>query len=158
MTSDYAESMSAGPLAIGLRALLPNARHFNPSEAGEIPICSGAYLLLMSLEEPVEVRFGKVAGAQLAAGDYVYAGNAGGPGGLRGRLARHMRNDKKPHWHVDQLTTVAETSALALPGETECALVAHLLANENFTTPLPGFGSSDCAVCESHLLRFTESG
>ncbi|MGI9372862.1 MAG: GIY-YIG nuclease family protein, partial [Hyphomicrobiales bacterium] len=90
--------------------------------------------------------------AFLSAGWYLYAGNAGGPGGLRARVSRHLRTEKKPRWHVDQLTIAAETSALVFAEKNECGLIADLLASSQFTTPLPGFGSSDCRACESHLL------
>ncbi|PWB88845.1 histidine--tRNA ligase, partial [Methylocystis sp. MitZ-2018] len=74
---------------------------------------------------------------------------ARGPGGLRARLARHMRKDKRAHWHVDQLALAGEiVGAFILEGGDECALNAAL---DGFPIPLPGFGSSDCRRCEAHL-------
>ena len=67
------------------------------------PRASGAYALLIALDEPLRVHAG-ARDATLAPGLYVYCGSARGPGGLAARLARHMRRDKRAHWHVDQLT------------------------------------------------------
>ena len=80
-----------------------------------------------------------------------------GPGGLRARISRHLSKEKPIHWHVDQLTSQAETRAIALPGANECDLVSALLETGKFTTPLRGFGSTDCRNCESHLLVITQT-
>ena len=86
-------------------------------------------------------------------GLYVYAGSAFGPGGIRARVGRHLRMDKKPHWHIDQLSNrVACIDVKSYPGGRECALVADLLA-AGATVPVPGFGSSDCRDCAAHLVR-----
>lgn len=111
------------------------------------PTGPGAYALWLRLPAPLPVK----AGA-LEPGDYLYCGSANGPGGLRARLARHMRRDKRAHWHVDQLTTAGEVlGAFIVEGGSECALNAALGA---FPFPLPGFGSSDCPRCVSHLRFF----
>ena len=86
-------------------------------------------------------------------GWYVYAGNARGRGGIRGRVKRHLRRGKPPHWHVDRLTEAAETMvAIAFAGGDECMLVQALLARPRFHAPVAGFGSTDCRVCPAHLL------
>ncbi len=78
-------------------------------------------------------------------------GSARGPGGLRARLSRHFRKEKRLHWHVDQLTAVAAIKGVWIAeGGDECALNAALGA---LPTPLPGFGSSDCPRCVAHLRR-----
>jgi Uri superfamily endonuclease len=56
------------------------------------------------LAEPILVTIGRKPRTELSAGRYFYCGSAKGPGGLRGRLARHMRRGKPVHWHIDQLT------------------------------------------------------
>lgn len=111
----------------------------------------GAYLLIAELDRPLGIRRGKVAGS-LAAGSYVYAGSACGGGGIGARLRRHFRPDKKIHWHIDQITATARLAALALPGGSECEIVARLLASGQFQPAFPGFGSSDCRRCTAHLL------
>lgn len=120
-------------------------------DSSEVDARSGAYLLSIKLDAPLH---GQLRGSPftLTPGTYVYAGSANGPGGIAARVARHMRKDKKLHWHVDALTLAAsEITALAFPGGSECALVKRLLG-EGYAAPLPGFGSSDCQTCPAHLL------
>lgn len=118
-----------------------------------LPALPGAYALLIELGRPVPLppRFVTVGRARLPAGTYLYLGSAKGGGGIRARCTRHMAREKTLRWHVDWLTTRARrVRALPFPGGNECALVAALEAVG--TVPVPGFGSSDCATCESHLL------
>lgn len=87
---------------------------------------------------------------------YVYVGSAYGPGGLASRIGRHFRKQKKNHWHIDKLTTEAK-HICALPAESgaQCDLAEKLSRLPEFDHPLPGFGSSDCRRCISHLLVHT---
>lgn len=113
----------------------------------------GAYALLIYLAEPVPFARKGLGSASLA-GWHVYAGSARGGGGIRARLQRHFRSGKPVHWHVDELTNAAaRIAALAIPGGSECDIVARLLQSGRFTPALPGFGSSDCKICTAHLLR-----
>ncbi|HYA81568.1 MAG TPA: GIY-YIG nuclease family protein [Methylocystis sp.] len=109
---------------------------------------SGAYALLVALDAPLAVRAGARV-ATLEPARYIYCGSARGPGGLAARLARHIRREKRAHWHVDQLTGAGRVlGAWVFPGQSECA-VNDALAD--FPIPLEGFGSSDCKRCRSHL-------
>lgn len=117
-----------------------------------LPSGPGAYLLVLHLdvELPPDARRGQAA---LAPGRYLYLGSARGPGGLRARIRRHLRADKRPHWHVDRLTAAARVAAvLAWPEGGECRWCAAIRAR-GAEVPLPGFGSSDCRRCPAHLLR-----
>lgn len=117
-------------------------------DAAEAPGLPGAYALLLRLDAPLAVRAGRRA-AVLAPGRYVYCGSARGPGGLRARLARHMRREKRAHWHIDQLTAAGVVEGAWIePGGAECALNARF---GGLPIPLAGFGSSDCPRCRSHL-------
>jgi len=92
-------------------------------------------------------------------GWYAYAGSANGPGGLRARLARHFRQDKKQHWHVDPLTmAAARIAAFAVTGGVECELADRLSASGEFRHVGGHFGSSDCRSCPSHLLARVGAG
>nr|WP_294509627.1 GIY-YIG nuclease family protein [uncultured Rhodopila sp.] len=123
-------------------------------DAAEAPAVRGAYLLLVSLPAPLSVVLpGRVA-VELQPGRFLYAGSARGPGGLRARLMRHQRAGKTLHWHIDRLTEAGEVQgAWILPGGDECAIVAAL---PHLPVPLPGFGSSDCRCCVSHLLGWPD--
>ena len=122
--------------------------------AAAAPAEPGAYARLISRPSPLAVK----AGARTASfipGLYLYCGSARGPGGLAARIARHMRQEKRAHWHVDQLTREGEVlGAFVFPGGDECAINATL---EALPTPLEGFGSSDCRRCTSHL-RYWATG
>jgi len=120
------------------------------ASADAAPVAPGAYILQIDLAQPLLVRMAGDFCAELLAGRYLYCGSANGPGGLRSRLARHMRRGKSMHWHIDQLTERgAVIGAWIVRNGRECDLVAMLAPLE---APIPGFGSSDCARCRSHLL------
>ena len=126
--------------------------------ADTAPTAAGAYALLMRLGAPLEFPW-RGRDARLGPGWYVYAGSARGPGGIAGRLKHHLRRGKRVHWHVDRLTAAAaEVRPCAWVGGSECAIVSRLAALPGFSLPLPGFGSSDCRCCASHLLRYDEAG
>jgi Uri superfamily endonuclease len=115
---------------------------------------TGAYLIAIHLAQARTVE--RPRSAVLAAGCYIFAGNAHGPGGLAARIARHLKPNKRRRWHVDAVTAgAAEVSALAYRGRGECDLISELLATGAFSTPLHRFGSSDCRSCAAHLVYWT---
>ncbi|CAH2604730.1 GIY-YIG nuclease family protein [Rhodovastum atsumiense] len=121
-------------------------------KAERAPAGPGAYVLVVVLRRRLTLTIPGHEGVVLPAGRYLYCGSAYGAGGLRARLGRHMRHGKSVRWHIDHLTEAGRvTGAWVLPGGNECALVAAL---SHLPVPLPGFGSSDCAICRSHLLHW----
>ena len=157
----------AGALDGLLRLLAPLARDSAGAafvtDPASLPSGAGAYVLVIDLARPCALPIPAPAPATLDAGRYFYVGSARGPGGIRARVARHMRRGKALCWHVDHLTEAADVAgALALPGGAECAALAVLLALPGVTVAAPGFGSSDCARCPAHLLaapaRFEPDG
>ncbi len=117
--------------------------------ATAIPALPGAYVLVVELAQAIIVAVGRRRWT-LCAGRYLYCGSARGPGGLKARVARHMRRGKPVRWHVDRLTMRGIVrGAFVLPGGDECALAAAL---SHLPAPVPGFGSSDCRRCASHLF------
>ncbi|QCG96523.1 GIY-YIG nuclease family protein [Azospirillum sp. TSA2s] len=118
--------------------------------AETVPPIAGAYVLLVRLAEAVDVALPGRAKAILPPGRYLYCGSARGPGGLCARVGRHMRRDKTFRWHIDRLTAAGTvTGCWAFPAGDECALITRIAA---LPIPVPGFGSSDCTICRSHLL------
>ncbi|MHA1109047.1 MAG: GIY-YIG nuclease family protein [Alphaproteobacteria bacterium] len=123
-------------------------------EADSLPAGAGAYALVIRLGRKLRPAIRTLAPATLGPGRYLYLGSANGPGGIRARVARHLRRDKKIHWHVDHLTTRGRvTHVIAAPGGSECALAARALSVDGVSVPMVGFGSSDCSLCPAHLLR-----
>lgn len=125
-------------------------------DPASLPAAPGAYVLLIALERAVTMRLSGRPEVALAPGYYLYCGSARGPGGLRARVGRHFRRDKTVRWHVDRLTGEAGrlVGAWTVPGGDECRLVAAL---SGLPVPAPGFGSSDCPTCASHLLAWPDA-
>lgn len=123
-------------------------------DASQAPAAPGAYVLWLRLDAGQIVKAGACQGV-LYPGDYLYCGSAHGPGGLRARLARHMRREKRPHWHIDQLTAAGDVhGAWVEEGGDECVLNAAL---GSLPIALARFGSSDCPRCPSHLRRLHDA-
>lgn len=122
--------------------------HATPGALG-----NGAYIIALRLARAVTFEARAIGKHRFAPGDYLYAGSANGPGGLNARIARHLRRDKNLHWHIDQLTSKASAmAAIAYADAKECDLVSQLTQLSTITIPAPGFGSTDCTRCQSHLL------
>ncbi len=120
----------------------------------EVPSLPGAYVIAIELAETVMVTLCGRAVIDLPAGRYLYCGSAKGPGGLKARLSRHIRRGKSVLWHIDQLTERGSVvGSWIFPGGDECELVRRF---SQLPVPLPGFGSSDCATCRSHLLPWSK--
>lgn len=118
------------------------------------PTTPGAYALLITLDAPLHFIW-RGSGISLGEGLYIYSGSARGPGGIRSRLRHHFRRGKRPHWHVDHLTNAARGIwAAATTNRSECDIADLLNGSGDFDFPIPGFGSSDCRRCRSHLLRY----
>jgi Uri superfamily endonuclease len=115
---------------------------------------SGAYILHLTLEQPLPLSGVAHFTGILPPGYYAYAGSARGPGGLAARIGRHLKTRKTMRWHIDRVTVKASGIVpLLAPGGFECALLGHLLALRGACVPVPGFGSSDCPHCPAHLVR-----
>ena len=120
----------------------------------DVPSVPGAYALWIELASARALPIPRLGSPRLQPGIYVYCGSARGAGGIRARVARHLRVEKKTRWHVDHLTDAGSVTALlSAPGEEECAIVSRMMAIPGANVPVCGFGSSDCARCASHLVR-----
>jgi len=100
---------------------------------------------------------GSLGTVHFPSGTYLYTGSAMGPGGLAARLARHCRDQKKRHWHIDYLLEPATVEAIwwqVTDERVECRWAAAALALPGACVPVAGFGASDCS-CRSHLVHLT---
>ena len=112
----------------------------------------GSYILVIDLPESVNLEVGRLGTFEFPAGLYLYCGSA--MNGLEGRIRRHLRQDKKRHWHVDYLTAEAKVTEvwwLTSNERWECRW-AEAIASMGGEEVARGFGSSDCR-CPTHLLR-----
>ncbi len=125
------------------------------------PVSSGpgAYVLLIELTAPLALDIAGLPRAWLAPERYAYCGSAYGPGGLKARIGRHLRQGKAQRWHVDRLSAAGRVvDVRAVPGGRECDLLARVLDMPGASVPVPGFGSSDCRRCPAHLVALPPHG
>lgn len=110
---------------------------------------TGAYVLLITVPEEICAEIGALGEIVFSAGAYAYVGSA--MNGLQQRIRRHLRDEKRKHWHIDYLLQdAAVTDVVTAPSERriECELARKL---SHLAASVPGFGSSDCQ-CASHLF------
>ena len=110
----------------------------------------GSYVLVLNLEEDKRLTIGRLGTFEFPAGLYLYCGSA--LNGLEARVRRHLRQDKKRHWHIDYVTAVApvkEVWWLESEARWECRW-AETIMGRGGRVVVRGFGSSDCR-CPSHL-------
>ena len=128
----------------------------SPAGGMTLPPGPGGYALLLSLPASSRLVIGRLGTYRVPAGYYLYLGSALGPGGLRSRLARHLRPDKRLHWHIDYLLRIARIQSIWLletGDRLECKWAGIAANLPGAALPVPGFGASDCA-CPAHLVRF----
>ena len=112
----------------------------------------GSYVLVLDLEEDKRLTIGRLGTFEFPAGLYLYCGSA--LNGLEARVRRHLRQDKKRHWHIDCVTAVApvkEVWWIESVARWECRW-AETIMGRGGRVVVRGFGSSDCR-CLTHLLR-----
>ena len=109
----------------------------------------GGYVLLLRLTEKSDIQIGKLGTLQFNSGYYAYVGSA--MGGLRQRISRHLRKEKKLHWHIDYFlkkANVVKVIVCQSDNSIECDIAGEI---ESIYTVISGFGSSDCK-CPGHLF------
>ena len=110
---------------------------------------NGTYTLLIYLRQPADISIGKRGEYSFKAGYYAYVGSA--LNGLETRISRHLRKDKKLHWHIDYLlqhAAVHEVIYAESSEKRECRISGEL---RQVLDSIPDFGCSDCR-CSSHLF------
>ncbi|MCP4176176.1 MAG: GIY-YIG nuclease family protein [bacterium] len=118
----------------------------------------GTYAILLKNKLSKNIRVGKLGIYIFKPGYYVYLGSALGPGGLHGRLNRHIRRDKKKHWHIDYIRSrmkLLEVWYAVQEENSECLWASKLKLLSKNSKDIINFGSSDCK-CKSHLIFFPE--
>lgn len=120
---------------------------------GNKTVRKGTYCLLVSLKTDQIIEIGKKGEINFNKGYYVYVGSA--MNSLEGRIRRHLRKEKKLHWHVDYLlnNSKAEIVDVYLSDNEikhECDVANYIAGNG---IEIKDFGCSDCK-CNSHLIYF----
>jgi len=114
----------------------------------------GTYCLLINLKDNQLIQIGRKGKNNFNKGCYVYVGSA--MNSLEGRIRRHLRKDKKMHWHVDYLLDNSSSHIVQVffaddGVKHECDLATYIAGKGD---GIQGFGCSDCK-CHSHLIYFS---
>ncbi|MEJ2054579.1 MAG: GIY-YIG nuclease family protein [Calditrichaceae bacterium] len=112
-----------------------------------------SYQITFLLNKKSRIIIGKLGIFEFPAGKYIYTGSA--LKNMEKRLERHLKKNKKLHWHIDYILQTEACSILNI----QKSIIDECMLNQK--TPgkiiVPGFGSSDCRNgCISHL-KFCES-
>lgn len=120
-------------------------------------LTKGIYCLTIKLVKRCNIQIGCLGAFPFPRGFYVYVGSA--QNNLEDRIERHLRQDKKMHWHIDYLLHYGQvTCVYTYAGEknAECMLSQKIGNIKNAVILVSGFGSSDCS-CASHLYFFRDN-
>lgn len=98
-----------------------------------------------------EITIGKLGTFSFRKGMYVYVGSA--KRNIEARINRHLKKEKKYHWHFDYLRPFVHiVDVTTFSGEEgECALFQRLMTEHGGEVVVKKFGSSDCD-CTAHLF------
>lgn len=111
----------------------------------------GAYLLIIELDRKITIK----NRWNLKAGLYVYVGSA--MSGLIQRISRHMKKDKREHWHIDHLLRHGKIlSVIMFPSEERLEEEISRYLSRVLDGPR-GFGSSDLKV-RTNLYKIEKLG
>ena len=109
-------------------------------------------MLLIRLDVGHNIQAGKLGRLRFRRGYYAYTGSA--MNGIESRILRHLRSNKKTHWHIDYLLKkgkIIEIHCFSYDKKEECRIAEKF--QKRFPS-VPGFGCSDCK-CSSHLFYST---
>ena len=122
-------------------------------ESGSMKPDHGTYALILQSHSTGTIPVGRWGGLDLQLGYYIYVGSTFGPGGVRARISRHLRTDKRKHWHIDYLRehVMPLEAWVSYAAEQLEHKWAEILFETPGITPIQGFGCSDCK-CDSHLF------
>jgi Uri superfamily endonuclease len=114
----------------------------------------GSYIILLELKKDEKIQIGRLGCLFFNKGFYVYVGSA--LNGIEQRIKRHLRKNKKMHWHIDFLLKSGEIKEIFYIEDEmrkECIIADKLSKG---LEPILGFGCSDCK-CKSHLFHSKNS-
>lgn len=116
----------------------------------------GLYVLVLELKKSQRIKIAKLSETYFRSGSYLYLGRA--KRGLKKRVERHLRKDKKLFWHIDYFLQRAEVMDVWIKVNffDECLIAKQIRKFlKNSDIPQKKFGASDCH-CPSHLLHLPD--
>jgi len=121
-------------------------------EVSETERIKGTYVLVLKLESDAIVKT-KGRNFSIEKGYYVYVGSA--INGLFQRIQRHLKREKKKHWHIDFLLDTAKVIAvIVVPSEHPLEKRIASVFTKTFLG-VSGFGASD-SKSSSHLFKIAK--
>jgi sugar fermentation stimulation protein A len=123
-----------------------------------LPHCQdkGSYVLVLHNISPFRKKIGKIGEKLFKKGYYVYIGSA--LNSLKKRINRHLKKNKKEHWHIDYilpfLMVIEKTYIIRRSDKIEEQLAFKMSSISQGN--VPGFGSSD-SHAPSHLFYFEQN-
>ena len=118
------------------------------------------YILKLSLPQNRGIRIGQLGNYSFQSGTYLYFGSAFGPGGVAARVRRHLGASGNRHWHCDYLIPYSRIEAIYCsyaPTKLECSWTQAVAQLTYASSPVPGFGASDCKEhCRAHLVYISD--
>ena len=139
----------------GLSEVIADAFHYHTGSKRNAYPLKGSYVLLIELTEDQTIAIGSLHTLCFSRGYYAYVGSA--MGGFKSRLSHHLKEDKRPRWHIDYLLQKASITGIMLCESQERAECTIAQALKRRFDSIAGFGSSDCR-CDSHLFFAAEEG
>ena len=114
---------------------------------------AGTYALILRNYSKATIQIGRWGRICVKPGYYSYIGSAFGPGGVRARVSRHLRKEKRKHWHIDYLHGFMEPVGIWYTHDRRRLehIWARSLSDMDGIMSVHGFGCSDCN-CDSHLF------
>lgn len=111
----------------------------------------GCYQLVLKLNKTLLLKIGKLGEINFRKGFYIYTGRS--KKGLKARVERHKRKEKKRHWHIDYLLAVAVIRKIFYYRSRFDECIINMKTNKLIkdSAIVNGFGSSDCR-CRGHLI------
>lgn len=109
-----------------------------------------SYILILKLNKNLSIIVGKLGNIEFKKGFYIYIGS--GKKNIEKRVERHIKRDKKTHWHIDYLTKDENFSIIEIyliEKFDECEITKIFI--KNGISFIKNFGSTDCN-CSSHLF------
>jgi Uri superfamily endonuclease len=120
----------------------------------------GVYAIIIYIKDNINLTLAKNT-HYFTPGYYIYLGSAKQYGGIKSRINRHLKKNKKLKWHIDYLTSnhLVKIKAVIYAKTKifkECTFV-KILKENYFEIASKNFGSSDCKEkCGAHLLKPTK--
>lgn len=125
----------------------------------KVSTCKGYYLYVFRLNSEQKILVGKLGYMFFKRGNYIYLGSSFLERGIFQRVSRHLRKEKKKHWHIDYLTTLEDSEPVEVlwiccDKKGREPDIASCLEKTGLTV-IKGFGSSDVGS-KGHLFFFGE--